>query len=1274
MVPALEGKVIHRLQLDGRCSNIRKRKRDRKYSVERNQRELWESSGLVFVPNKSSSHAEFLLSLPQLLSKFACDAALNQQNVRITQYTVIPLFSTEYKVPTKQIALLEVHSGGFQIDGPTFDACEKDPPMSDIWTLTQFRRREAFDDEETNADRRRTYSIVATVDAISPILSMDPTDPFALVELYDKDARSGDHSCTLVLTCPKDLMYHSAIFPGDLIICHRIRRQPWPVPEILKNDKRQLYQYLGTRIPPFVFTSNEHSRIQWQRSTTIPPIPSTAIPLVSLEGEIGHSETLSNPSSSVVHAHWVEILDGRKKTIGKLYLTHFPMSTALQLGMQTGAIVRAVNIHKLCDPLPASNYLFLFGACLRSTITIVQFASDPKKALPSACLKDATSTGSSDEETPMIFETQPTTAIESNQVLQSYELSVQGVMPYQLNKVRISYRDYVYRSHIEDWLENSFPRTPSFDFLRLPPVSSFIDLVGVQGTKDEIKEGEAQNGNRRVSMATAIRNPYAEFFDHGDEDIGRTEHSVGSCGCDVSRHEPSNQFRTTFIGLQKIRSTSHRIFATRFARLVGREKKFGRPGGWTGSIHLETNELLSDIGEAHGSFLWPNCVLYTGGHVVEFRTDRTTPASISDKHCQLPVSFSKPSNAVKGDFVVGNIRKVIISCLCLFQSKSAAVSQASDNVFTQDTSLPPVKTVYFNDASLVGSCALMRVGEFVLVVSVQIVCDGTPFTFGTVTKKESPSADERRMKSIEACLSNPGMLMNMTTIDCTKGVLLRSRFVHAKVNHKGCSQSCVLTLCSVPSDATTSTQSIEMSHLQTMDVKLSMHCTASNLAVFKKSFTSLCAGLPIVEDQCVLGAAWWNLADSGRTCALVSGGWDEVSNEKSDVQKESVVTISLPSSAMKVANRGYVRCACQSNEIEASFGDIEKARDVNFLHHPSSTNMRRTEQPAFDFIGGRRVYDGMLAQRPRRRQVFGPNSTRPIGDLVSPSQAPKLTLSDMFRTLCRSLRSSASMGLSPSLVQHLSGSHFLGVLFCQVQCVCSQCFKPLKDLRPDKLKKRHENDEEQSFWHLPAPGDASERSAGSSGPSKVPPYILHSKLRCPNNHSPEAYTVQWECSGILDDGTGQAKLYAEREVAMTLLGMDASTIQSIEEGIWSTSVGALRFSKSIPPPAYLQDRIQAVQHLVNPLQRLPPSIRAEYLLQHHCRSSAAPQRPLEYFVRCKPLSDQIRHLHHTMTESSFCRSDSSLTYQEVATYALPPLKLVLVDVACPVSENQFPYL
>jgi hypothetical protein len=87
------------------------------------------------------------------------------------------------------------------------------------------------------------------------------------------------------------------------------------------------------------------------------------------------------------------------------------------------------------------------------------------------------------------------------------------------------------------------------------------------------------------------------------------------------------------------------------------------------------------------------------------------------------------------------------------------------------------------------------------------------------------------------------------------------------------------------------------------------------------------------------------------------------------------------------------------------------------------------------------------------------------------------------------------------------------------------------------------------------------------------------------------------------------------------------------------------------------------------LQRLGPYDRGDLLLQRHCRCSRVPTRDLVYYVRCKPVSDEVlRHGMLNPSEIDVLRpgiGGGRATVAKRATYSLPPLKLVLVDVATP---------
>ncbi|KAL3944834.1 MAG: hypothetical protein SGBAC_001099 [Bacillariaceae sp.] len=512
----------------------------------------------------------------------------------------------------------------------------------------------------------------------------------------------------------------------------------------------------------------------------------------------------------------------------------------------------------------------------------------------------------------------------------------------------------------------------------------------------------------------------------------------------------------------------------------------------------------------------------------------------------------------------------------------------------------------------------------------------------------------------------------------------------------GYSQCCELKICNTTDD--THSQRLHLSglsHLQSIDVKLSILCPKSTRDRFRESFSCISGGVKLAEDECSLGACWWTLADSGRTCALASGGWDELQpNAPKHLQNQLGVRLRIPLSAMQLGGRGYVRCSVLSTQVEADFAQTMGTEATPSYISPEELPGIESLS-GFHFLGGDRVYDGMLQRRPPRRLIFGPDSSRPIGALLNVPQVPAFEISTIFSRLCQGLRGKDinHIPLAPSLVRHISHASFLGVLFCQVQCVCSKCFKPLKATRLDKNKKPRSADtlDEPSFWHLPHPNQSldvlyNDYKAGRPPPilqPKLPKHIRDSPLKCPEGHSSACFEVRWECSGILDDGTGQAKLYAERDAALTLLGMDASTIKSIEAGVWSIPSGTIQFQKSVPPHEFLRAKVMDsfIQNRhckrKNPLSLLEPSFRAEYLLHHHCRSSLQPRRPLEFFVRCKPLSDQISHLHHTMIESSvMTRSvngsqEYALATQDVATYSLPPLKFVLVDCAIPSDDDVF---
>jgi hypothetical protein len=1292
----LRGRIVHRLELQGCSSDVTSKKRRRDHAnkrpddafVDKPSQSLsaWRSADFFFLPTatNSLSQDEFLLSLPQRLVKMACDAARYRWHVKVLRFSIIPLVDSNDDVGGNSTAiiaakLLQVHQ--MELLESHADSSMKLPQdVEDVWTLSQFQRKEYVDAQAMKTvERHDTYHIIGKVDAISPIIAMDPSDPFCLMEIYDEyNASAG---CVVVLKGVNALSCHAGILPGDDITFRRVVRKAWPVPEMVRQNPA--YEYLGSRIPSHVFVVTEARSIMWDPCTeTLPPVPFTPVPLISLRGKIGHVERMWMPRGNgrVYTIHWLELIqDAETETIPPcthvLYLTHFPLSPSMQLSLIPGARAQATNIHLLSRSLEPGVGSIL-GACLRSSISLLDHQYT---------LEDDSFTDSEEH-----LGTQQLTAPVPPR-------SMVGVVPYSFSKIRRTYRDYLYRKRCKEWIFTCFPKDRSAATL---PTSedvlascllkdcktALLQSERFEDAQDDTRSDHSLNATGHLRKSSA-RNPYAEFFDHALDD-SEDRAPYGSCGCDMSIIENCDQQWPHFIGLDVIRSKSSRVLADRLVDYLELPST-SIFGGWTSSIHITKAELLKALlgdNESKGQESFHNQPLYTGGFACVMDSDCLSPSSIRDSHCQLPASFSgmrlesESADCAVGDFALGRMDTVIVSCLCLSTPKTRATRSSHDTceymISRDEVPLPPLSPgSYTTVADLQGGCSIMKIAAHYFVVSVQLRCnsficiESKSISNAAVVKQRNA---QQEIRSIEECLVDPSgaTVSTGSTPIFFNGILVRQRYRYAKVNtHNKLCNCCVLTLSSAPTQGDFGEPSL--SSIQSIELKVAIRCDSSKRLVFKRALSQLLGDVNILDDHVVLGLSWWSIADYSETCALVAGGWDEL-ERKSDASATSV-RVRLPVSAITLASRGYVRFAGGMNEIKASFLEVASSHTRDKMMESS---------PAFDFVGSAKYVDGMLDRRPPRRLVFGNSSPRIIGELwSSPSNAiPASKLSDLFQCLCHDLRSQSQTQLAPSLVRQVIGARFLGVSFCEAKCICTRCYQQLVDTRNKKNAPQAQY--ETSFWHVPLPilnGTNTNLTSNLShgqvrGSSELPAHIRNSTLHCPKGCPLECSTVKWECSGILDDGTGQAKLYAERDAALTLLGMSAEVIEWIEQGAWSKATGVIRFQKSIPPPQYIQQAVRTALsktkkgHSQDAFQFLSPDVRADYLLQYHCRSSPQPQRELDYLVRCKPLADSARHLNQTHADTFFPADGTGFVARgEAPSYSLPPLKLHLVD--CCISSD-----
>jgi len=186
--------------------------------------------------------------------------------------------------------------------------------------------------------------------------------------------------------------------------------------------------------------------------------------------------------------------------------------------------------------------------------------------------------------------------------------------------------------------------------------------------------------------------------------------------------------------------------------------------------------------------------------------------------------------------------------------------------------------------------------------------------------------------------------------------------------------------------------------------------------------------------------------------------------------------------------------------------------------------------------------------------------------------------------------------------------------------------------------------------------------------------------------------VKWESSVLIDDGTGQSKVYAEREAALLLLGSSLD-VAAVEEGAWMCQDGVF-FQPSLPLSSYLQRcikdasikaRREHVQRMssskdkrrrkgqqVSMYSFLDPMAKAEYALHHHCRQwyQTHGHLQIDLFCRCKPLSTDATTVNQTEIQVAKAIDGYGLDFGPVQTFTLPPLKLILEDVCLASDDKQ----
>jgi hypothetical protein len=1206
--------------------------------------------GWIFTPLNSSQ--EYLLSVSMTLAKKTCDAARFQQTVRLDRYVQFFLkaqpASAEHPDPMN-VVLLEVPDDALSIVDPGSPCNTFFDSAIDVWTLQQTRRLEVMNRQENVASSRTdAYTIRAKVHAVSPIIAMDTSNPFVLMELFDYHDDESILSCVAVIRHDA-LLCVEALYPGDDLVLHKVLRQQWRIPDMLEAKGYRWGQKI--RVNSYVYVVDKECQIIWCQSNP-DHVHMNRLPTTELRNIQGCIQSVHyTKTGSQIHIQFLtltNIMDvASNPSTSKclvLLLTYFPMSSALQLSLREGASVEVYNVHAIDNDQT-------YAACLRSKICLRRLAIDGPA--PGAKI--------------------PPTMKKENCRGKGLPLPI----PYSFLKIRRSYHEWVLRIRLENWLSQARWRVPIG--CRMPFLDELISFWFPES----------------FPQKRPARNPYAEFFDHAflEYPCEKRTKPQPIYGCHLSTNTKPFSM-PSFLDLAAIQTHAFNALSSKLDRLfeIGTDLQVG----WHAAFVLEPWDLSSNSQPfSKGEHV------YTSGFGHGKHHNNFTSLSLTTGGVILPVSglcinADVRTLAAATDFFIGRLRSIVVSCLCVgFSSNDSRSDRHCRKVL-----LPPPESEQ-NKAT--GCCAILEIQGLLLIASFCLDCDEMRTinsSCSVFNANEEPIGTEHSVRDLLDPLSAKRQVPGSAV-----GLLVRKSMKLAKI--RNCEfNGLMLTLSQAPL-----TSSIdEFSCIQSIEIKPPVRVNESWRIQIRRWIASG-LGATVTEDQLSLILVWWTLASSASTCALLSGGWDEFQGISApSIASTCGVLVRFPSaSAQQDAKRGYVRLRCAVDDLSASFFfPISNAA-------PTDANL---SEDAFHFSGGERFLTGMLNRRVTRTRshlASSKDETRllPIlGDLLLPptaSEIPSCTLADLHLAICRDLRQPGSAHLAPSLVREIRNATFLSVSYCSAQAQCSKCFQTLVNPSANgdgqKEKKGDEGnglvrtlsrnlDREgvigPSYWDRPLPNEPMVCPAipPTSPPISTPRPQGNSRegthLRCPNNCNVNYHgSIKWECSGVLDDGTGQAKLYAEREAALSLLGMSAIAMQAVEAGAWVSDRGIV-FVKTAPPAPHIRSAVVMARSLAREALRLrsggrhhrvvlqesdvlpylTPSTQAAYCLERHGRSSVLPLREVSYLVRCKPLSDHVSHLNHTEVDLAVPGPDGSRASRPTPSYALPPLKLTLVDTVC----------
>ena len=1191
----------------------------------------------------SSFDSAFQLVIPSSLTNIACRAAISGTLVEVTRYRFIRyrdgrgdvlsrgdyadiLFHRE--VQYNDLIIIEVHRNGLALLGHSEgNLASIQSIKSQMHTLQSLSNKEQSTSKVERHSVKNSINLTATVDAISPIFTHETEQPFALLELYH--GIGSNYSAVAVVRGKHALGIHAAIRPGVCLDLIGVSSRSWKVSQSFlqranqRGEMSEFYQKLSSRTPHRVLLIEDPEAVCISGREAM---PSTVESLTSVRGLVTsvnyyRYDAIDGNVESIVHFVTLKCIDpiadlqydsdgneiGAPSRTIQINLLKYSFSPHVMLGIQPGAILRALNIHCITHDDNAMYYV----ACLRSTIDIECCATENH--------------------------------VESGPFFISKQY---GMVPtHRIDKICSDQ-------------SNSCPSTRYFEEDILVSKLGYIcddpDVL-TRHIRVLLKHHYNMKDSSHSKLASgsfnniAVRDPYSEFFDHAHSDGLKYNNLCVNCS-GIDFHCPFNDDVTpNVVKLEILRNTCAQDFINRISSFCNKKDSLVSSGS-TSSYHYYSSKV----------YVW-------GKLCFDGNESDSCFGYIHHCNCRIPFSTaSDQKNAnrmAKRDDYLGwlQVKSVLVSCLCLGRIQHEGDASSRDDIMLSSSE---IRHKFLSSSSAKGSFDdlsghnfVFLVGDLIFIGSIQffgmpLVSDDRNAVDGdNYNSNDIGATPNVGTMSIQDCLKQTMNVHNKALVQI-EGRLMRQRFRFRKSKHANY-EGWTIVLSHIDDNQDNCLSS--SSFLQTIEVNVT-------IPVGKPSdllWTALKATLrdffrvpgqidhhidslsKISTDQLTMGLAFLNASEFIFARSLLSGGVESCNcrvlaetNTLLTLQSTSV-HVQFPLDSHEITKLGYQSFKCRLEDLRA-------VTNLETFKTPKSC----CPPDLLDFVvNTKKFLPGMLNDRLCRVAKFKAAGSALI---TMNGVVPIISLGDLHEEVCQVLSKHQPSQLHPSLLRRIHNAKILGIGFCRARVECTQCF--------EFLKSTHSQDR---------------------------------TLHCPKGCLLTYAAIKWECSALIDDGTGQAKLYAEREAALLLLGSTLD-VNAVEKGAWLHQEGVF-FSPSLPPSSYLRQcfkdaSLEAKKHNTQWMKEdrgsynkgepstahdfINPLAKAEYTLQQHCRHwyQEHHHHQLDLFCRCKPLSTEVVNVNRSEIQVAKAIDVHGLDFGAVSTCSLPPLKLILEDF-CVVGEE-----